>query len=106
MLFFAFDKVQFSTSRGFHRNYDENVPGKICETFDELVQAIESKDFEFEKCKDYVAHHFEHTDTNNSDRVIDWLILGQLPEIYRNAQSRQQQRIKAERGKSFAELFK
>lgn len=106
MLFFAFDKVQFSTSRGFHRNYDENVPGKICETFDELMQAIESKDFEFEKCKDYVAHHFEHTDTNNSDRVIDWLILGQLPEIYRNAQSRQQQRIKAERGKSFAELFK
>ena len=80
MLFFAFDKIQYSFSRGFHRAYEESAPGKVCYTFDELLNAIKEKDFEEEKVKQYVEHHFDHIDTHASDRVIDWLILGNLPE--------------------------
>lgn len=80
MLFFAFDKVQYSFSRGFHRAYEESAPGKVCYTFEELLHAIENKDFEAEKVQQYVDHHFDHIDSHASDRVIDWLILGNLPE--------------------------
>lgn len=80
MLFFAFDKIQYSFSRGFHRAYEESAPGKVCYTFEELLDAIAKKDFEEEKVQQYVEHHFDHIDTHASDRVIDWLILGKLPE--------------------------
>lgn len=84
MLFFAYDEIPYSFSRGFHRNYDQSAPGKIVHTFDELLKAIEQKDFEFEKVKQYVDFHFDYIDSNASDRVIDWLILGNIPQDMKN----------------------
>ncbi|MBE5881005.1 MAG: teichoic acid biosynthesis protein [Lachnospiraceae bacterium] len=80
MLFFAFDKIQYSFSRGFHRPYEESAPGKVVYTFDELLRAIREKDFEEEKVQEYVDHHFDYIDSGASDRVIDWLVLGNLPQ--------------------------
>ncbi len=80
MLFFAFDKIQYSFSRGFHRDYELSAPGKVCYTFGELLTALEQKDFEYEKVEEYVAHHFDHIDSHASDRVIDWIVLGQMPQ--------------------------
>lgn len=79
MLFFAFDKVQYSFSRGFHRDYEEAAPGKVCYTFDEVMTALEQKDFEYEKVEEYVRIHFDYTDSHASDRVIDWILLGNVP---------------------------
>lgn len=84
MLFYAFDEIQYSFSRGFHRNYSESAPGKVCHTFDELMLALSEQDFEFEKVEAYVEHHFDFTDSHASDRVIDWIVLGRLPEAIRN----------------------
>ena len=83
MLFFAFDKLQYSFSRGFHRAYEESAPGKVCDTFEEVLEAIEKQDFEYEKVEQYVEHHFDYTDSHASDRVIDWIIRGELPEDIR-----------------------
>lgn len=80
MLFFAFDKIQYSFSRGFHRAYEESAPGKVCYTFEEVLSAIEHKDFELEKVEKYVEEHFDYIDSNASDRVIDWIICGKIPE--------------------------
>ena len=80
MLFFAFDEIQYSFSRGFHRPYEESAPGKVCHTFEEVLKAIEEKDFDYPKVEEYVEKHFDHIDSNASDRVIDWIILGQLPD--------------------------
>ena len=79
MLFFAFDKLQYAYSRGFHRAYEESAPGKVVYTFDELLTAIREQDFEFEKVEAYVDFSFDHIDCNASDRVIDWFVLGQIP---------------------------
>lgn len=84
MLFFAFDKIQYSFSRGFHRPYEESAPGKVCYRFDQVLEAIANKDFEHEKVKEYVDHHFDHIDSNSSDRVIDWLVLDKLPQDIRD----------------------
>lgn len=80
MLFFAYDKIQYSFSRGFHREYEESAPGKVCYTFEEFLEAFRRKDFEYEKVEQYIEHHFDYIDSNASDRVIDWLILGNLPK--------------------------
>lgn len=80
MMFFAFDKAEYSLSRGFHRDYDESAPGKVCETFEEVLTAIESKDFEYEKVEQYILQHFDYIDSGASDRVIDWILLGKMPE--------------------------
>ena len=81
-LFFAFDEMQFSYTRGFHRDYKTSVPGKVVHTFDELLEAIRNEDFEAEKIEPYINHHFDYIDTNSSDRVIDWFLLDQMPEEY------------------------
>ncbi len=81
MLFFAFDEIQYSFSRGFHRDYEESAPGKICRTFDEVLDAIRQQDFEYPKVEEYVEKHFDYIDSHASDRVIDWIILGQMPDF-------------------------
>lgn len=85
MLFFAYDEIQYSFSRGFHRDYKDSTPGKIVHTFSELLEAIQNKDFEYEKVQEYVDEHFDYIDSNASDRVIDWLILGDMPDDMRTA---------------------
>ncbi len=82
MLFFAFDEMQYSISRGFHHDYRLAAPGKVCNTFDELLEAIKNKDFEAEKVEQYVARNFDIIDSNSADRVIDWFLYGQIPEKY------------------------
>lgn len=91
MMFFAFDKVQYSFSRGFHRDYEESAPGKICYTFDELMDAFAKKDFEYEKVEEYVKKHFDYIDSHSSDRVIDWLILDKIPQEFRDALQKKQE---------------
>ena len=80
-LFFAFDEIQYAFSRGFHRDYESSAPGKVCHTFDEVMTALETEDFDYEKIEEYARVHFDYTDSGASDRVIDWILLGQLPEI-------------------------
>lgn len=80
MLFFAYDEILYSFTRGFHRDYQKSAPGKVCHTFDEVVKSIEDEDYEFEKVERYVKQHFDFTDCHAADRVIDWIVLGNLPE--------------------------
>lgn len=83
MLFFAFDKTQYAFSRGFHRDYETSAPGKVCYTFDQLLEAFRNQDFEYEKVEEYISYHFDYIDSNASDRVIDWLVYDRIPEEIR-----------------------
>ncbi|MFT4050888.1 MAG: CDP-glycerol glycerophosphotransferase family protein [Microbacterium sp.] len=89
MLFFAYDRDLYSATRGFHRDYDDMAPGRVCLSFDELVSAIEEEDFEQWKVERFRNENFDHIDTNSADRVIDQLILAdprQSEEAIANAQ--------------------
>ena len=91
MMFFAYDEIQYSFSRGFHRDYELAAPGKICHSFEELMTAFEQKDFEYEKVEEYVEKHFDYIDTKASDRVIDWILLGNLPQDIQSALDRRKE---------------
>ena len=75
MIFFAYDKDTYSIIRGFHNDFDTFAPGKICTTFDQVLESIKAKDFEVEKVEKFVEENFDYLDSNSSDRFIDWLIL-------------------------------
>ena len=76
MLFYAFDIDEYTKERGFHRDYRTNVPGKIVETFDDMINAINKEDFEYEKVEEYIENNFEFTDTHACERIINWIIRG------------------------------
>ena len=105
-LFFAFDELQVSFVRGFHRDYKSSTPGKVCHTFDELITALENKDYEFEKMEAYVKYHYDHLDTHSSDRVIDWILLDQMPEEIRARLQADEDKVQRLRDLDFAELKK
>ena len=75
MIFFAYDLETYSATRGMHRAYEEAAPGSIATTFDDLVALIREPNLSVEKTKEFVRENFDYVDTNNSDRVIDSLIL-------------------------------
>ena len=85
MLFYAYDIDEYSKERGFHRNYRENVPGKIVETFGDMIKAIYNKDFDFKRVEEYINNNFENVDTHACDRIIDWIILNKKRDYEENS---------------------
>ena len=79
MLFFAYDAKVYAAVRGFHRDYAESAPGKVCRTFAELLEAIATGDTEQWKVARFREMSFDAVDTGSADRVIDWLVLGHEP---------------------------
>lgn len=80
MLFFAFDQKHYEATRDFYEPYEDLVPGKIVHNFDDLMTALRNKDYEFEKMDGFIKKNFTYTDGKSTDRVIDQLILGQIPD--------------------------
>ena len=76
MLFYGFDEEEYARERGFHRPYREFAPGKVCRSFEELMEAYRTGDFEQEKAQRYVREQFDYRDSGASDRVIDRILLG------------------------------
>jgi CDP-ribitol ribitolphosphotransferase len=75
MLFYAFDLDEYGEVRDLYVPFDTLVPGRIVRTFDELVDAIRSEDYEIEKVAGFAESHFAHLDAGSTDRVIDQLIV-------------------------------
>ena len=50
-----------------------------------LIDAYSAnEDFEYEKVHEYVENNFEKTDSHACDRIIDWIIKGNLPQEYKD----------------------
>lgn len=79
MVFYAFDQKYYEATRDFYEPYEDLVPGKIVHEFDELMDTLENKDFEFDKMDSFIKKNFTYTDGKSTDRVIDQLILGKSP---------------------------
>ena len=80
MLFYAFDRDYYQLTRGVHRRLEEFAPGKICDRFDELMEAIRRKDFCEERRERFIMESFEKHEGYASDRIIDEIILGRASQ--------------------------
>ena len=45
-----------------------HAPGKVCDTFDELMDALKNKDYEIEKIYKFVEENFEDFDGHAADK--------------------------------------
>jgi CDP-ribitol ribitolphosphotransferase len=74
MLFFAYDKDVYSSTRGVHRRLEEVAPGKICEDFESLITALENEDYEYPEREDVFVDRAIEKNGLNSDIVIDTVL--------------------------------
>ena len=75
VLFFTYDREKYELLRGVHRSVKEHAPGKVCDSFEELMNALYEKDYEYEKIEKFVEDNFGEYDGHACDRIIDQLIL-------------------------------
>ena len=75
ILFFVHDLDNYlNTERGFYYDFEKTVPGKIVYSSDELINAIESNDFDKYKMSDFLKTQFDAIDGKSSERVVDFLL--------------------------------
>lgn len=70
MLFYAFDKQEYISSRGFYEPYDTFTPGRIVETMPELMEALENKDYQHEKVRLFKEKNFDYEDGKSAERIL------------------------------------
>lgn len=70
MLFYAFDLEDYITTRDFYENYESFVPGKIVESFDELINSLYEKDYDQYKVEPFLNKHFKYQDGRSSERLV------------------------------------
>lgn len=71
MLFYAFDKKEYISSRGFYEEYDDFTPGKIVETMNDLMASLESRDFQHEKVRLFKEKNFDYEDGKSAKRILE-----------------------------------
>jgi CDP-ribitol ribitolphosphotransferase len=77
MLFYCFDKLIYENTRGVYQSVDDAAPGKVVNTFKELMIALENEDYDFDKTLRFYDEFFGdyYINENASDYVIDNFLL-------------------------------
>ncbi len=80
VLFYVYDKTIYSATRGVHRPIDDVAPGKVCETFEELLKSLYNKDYSQKEKIDFLVDNCVKNKKTASDQVIDFILLGKRNE--------------------------
>lgn len=75
ILFYTYDREYYELLRGVHKPVKETAPGKVCDTFDELINSIKSEDFEIKKTLKFREENFKNYDGKAADKIIDNILL-------------------------------
>lgn len=73
ILFYAFDMDEYKINRGFHWDFEENAPGKICRTFNELMESLKQLSFNQSSIEKFKNFAFDHLDRQGCARFYDFL---------------------------------
>ena len=74
MIFYAFDLYDYISNRDFYYDFENFVPGKIVFSENELITAVKSRDFDYEKVGAFKTKFFDNLDGNSSKRVADEIL--------------------------------
>lgn len=77
MLFYAFDLAEYIAGRDFYEDFPTWIPGKLVQTPEELIHALQTGDFEAEKLPRFCEEQLQTADGHASERVaaliLDWV---------------------------------
>lgn len=79
-LFYTPDREIYELTHGVHRSVKDCAPGKVCDTFDELLNALYEENCEIEKTNNFVKKIINEKTGSSSGRIIDEIILGEKHE--------------------------
>jgi len=74
ILFYTYDRSFYEISRGVYQSIKESAPGHVCDTFEELMEALENKDYELEKTLKYERDNFNNMDNKASERILNRIL--------------------------------
>lgn len=75
IIFYTYDLDYYQIINKVHRPIREYAPGKVCTTFNEVIETIENKDFEMKKLERFREENFSIHNKTASDMIIDNIIL-------------------------------
>ena len=75
VLFFTYDREAYELTRGVHKSVKDEAPGKVCDSFDDLMKALETRDYDYEKTRAFREANFSNYDGNAADKIIDSILL-------------------------------
>ena len=75
VLFYTYDRAVYEVVRGVHKGIKETAPGKVCDTFEELMNALRAGDYELDKTIRFSEENFGEYDGKAADRIIDTILL-------------------------------
>ncbi|MCF0111282.1 MAG: CDP-glycerol glycerophosphotransferase family protein, partial [Erysipelotrichaceae bacterium] len=76
VLFYTYDRNVYELTRGVHADVAETAPGKVCDTFEELMEALETEDYDLDKTRKFVEDNFGDYAGGSSRKIIEHVILG------------------------------
>lgn len=77
VLFYVYDEEIYSATRGVHRSVSKVAPGKICKSFDGLMEALRQTEYEKVEIPEFMIDKcIEGEEMTASDKVIDYVVLG------------------------------
>ena len=80
ILFYAYDRQVYENVRGVHQSVKDFAPGKVCDTFDELLEALQQKDFELDKTIAFAYENFPEEPLlkgGATERLIEAVLLSE-----------------------------
>ena len=69
IIFFDYDMEQYSVLRGVHRKLEDS-PGNICKTFDEVIDVLNTENFDIKKVIEFKNKNISLEGTNACDALI------------------------------------
>ncbi len=73
MLFYTFDLDEYISTRDFYEPFENYTAGKVVMGFDELITALENRDFKKEKVQSFRERNFVSNEKTASAQVVDVL---------------------------------
>lgn len=80
VLFFTYDRFLYSATRGVHRPIDKVAPGKVCDTFGQLMEALWTGETQGKTPAAFLMDKCLTNKVIASDQVIDFVLLHQEVE--------------------------
>lgn len=74
ILFYAFDLEEYIVTRDFYYPFKNFVPGKIVRNMEQIIDAIQRKDYEQEKVIKFKERFFADLDGKASNRVAEFIM--------------------------------
>jgi CDP-ribitol ribitolphosphotransferase len=76
IIFFTPDRVEYQYSRGVNHDILSYAPGKICDTFEELLSSLKEKDYNLNKTIQYSEEMYRDIKTDTVEKLIDFIVSG------------------------------